>query len=119
MRWRLAIRGFRSKSKLLIDLQSLVVILLGMTKSSITVSIKIPARILDQIPPPGHGRSRFIVSAIEEKLAQKKPLTWTPTTARGRRLAALVEKGKDERGPDLTVAELEAELRERRGGLSW
>jgi len=90
-----------------------------MTKPSVTVSIKIPARVLELIPPPGHGRSGFIVRAIEEKLARKKTAPWKPTTARGRRLAALLEKGKHERGPDLTLEQLEAELRERRGGLQW
>jgi hypothetical protein len=96
---------------------ALVVVLFGMTKASVTVSIKIPARVLDHIPPAGHGRSGFIVQAIEEKLARKKATPWKPTTPRGRRLAALLEKGKRERGPDLTAEELEAELRERRGGL--
>ncbi len=90
-----------------------------MTKSSVTVSVKIPARILEQIPPPGHGRSGFIVQAIEEKLARKKTARWEPTTARGRRLAALLKKGEPERGPDLTVEELEAEIRNRRGGVQW
>lgn len=90
-----------------------------MTKSSVTVSVKIPARILEHIPPPGQGRSGFILRAIEEKLARKQPAPWKPTTSRGRRLAALLEKGKRERGPDLTVEELEAEIRTRRGGVPW
>ena len=89
------------------------------TPSSVTVSVKIPAVVLERIPPAGHGRSRFILAAIEEKLARKKPTAWKPTTARGRRLAALLEKGKRERGRDLTIQEFEAELRERRGGLQW
>jgi len=90
-----------------------------MTRSSAAVSVKIPARILERIPPPGQGRSGFIIQAIEEKLARKQPATWRPTTARGRRLAALLERGRRERGPDLTLEELEAEIRARRGGLSW
>jgi hypothetical protein len=90
-----------------------------MTKSSVTVSVKIPARILEHIPPPGHGRSGFIVQAIEEKLARKTIEPWQPTTARGRKLAALLKKGERERGPDLTVEELEAEIRNRRGGVQW
>jgi len=90
-----------------------------MTKPSVTVSVKIPGRILDHIPPPGQGRSGFIVRAIEEKLARKAIAPWKPTTARGRRLATLLKKGKRERGPDLTVEELEAEIRERRGGVQW
>lgn len=85
----------------------------------VTVSVKIPVRVLEDIPAAGHGRSGFIVRAIEEKLARKKTTPWKPTTARGLRLAALLEKGKRERGRDLTVEELEAEIRERRGGLQW
>ncbi len=89
-----------------------------MAKSSVTVSVKIPTRILERIPPAGNGRSGFILRAIEEKLARKKLPAWKPTTVRGRRLATLLEKGKRERGPDLTVEELAAELRARRGGVS-
>ena len=44
-----------------------------------TVSIKIPARVLDHIPPAGHGRSGFIVQAIEEKL-EVDQLTSIPST---------------------------------------
>ena len=95
------------------------VILSGMTKPSSTVSVKIPAGILERIPPAGCGRSGFIVKAIEEKLARTKPRHWKPSTARGRKLATLLEKGKRERGPDLTLEELEAELRARRGGIGW
>ena len=88
-----------------------------MTKASVTVSVKIPARILERIPSPGQGRSGFIVRAIEEKLTRKESAPWKPSTARGRRLAALLAKGKRERGPDLTLEELEAEIRARRGGV--
>ena len=87
--------------------------------NSVTVSVKIPARILDRIPRAGNGRSGFIVRAIEEKLAQKKPAPWKPTTPHGRKLAALLKKGKRERGRDLTTEELEAEIQDRRGGLRW
>lgn len=90
-----------------------------MTKASVTVSVKIPARILERIPSPGQGRSGFIVRAIEEKLARKETPSWKPATARGRKLAALLAKGKRERGPDLTLEELEAEIRSRRGGVRW
>jgi hypothetical protein len=91
-----------------------------MTKSaSVTISVKIPPRILERIPPAGQGRSGFILSALEEKLARKTTAPWKPTTERGRRLAALLEKGKRERGPDLTIEEFETELRERRGGIQW
>ena len=90
-----------------------------MTKPSVTVSVKIPIRILERIPPAGRGRSGFIVRAIEDKLARKQIAPWVPSTARGRKLAALLEKGKRERGPDLAVPEFEAEIRERRGGIPW
>ena len=88
-----------------------------MTRSSVAISVKVPARILERMPPAGQGRSGFVVRAIEEKLARKKCAPWKPTTARGRELAALLERGKRERGPDLTLEELDAELRARRGGL--
>jgi hypothetical protein len=90
-----------------------------MTRSSVAISVKVPARILERMPPAGQGRSGFVVQAIEEKLARKKCAPWKPTTARGRKLAALLKRGKRERGPDLTLEELEAELRARRGGLQW
>jgi hypothetical protein len=86
----------------------------GMTHA-ILVSVKIPARILEQMPPAGHGRSGFIVQAIEEKIARRKPVPWTPKTERGRRMAALLKKGRAERRPLLSDAQIEQELRERRG----
>jgi len=86
----------------------------GMTNSTI-VSVKIPAQILDQIPPAGHGRSGFILQAIEEKIAKRKPVRWRPKTERGRRMAALLRKGRAERSPLLTDAQVEQELKERRG----
>ena len=85
-----------------------------MTSTAI-VSVKIPARILEQIPPAGHGRSGFIVQAIEEKIARRKPVQWKPRTERGRRLAALLKKGRSERSPLLSDAQIEQELKERQG----
>jgi hypothetical protein len=85
-----------------------------MTNTTI-VSVKIPGQILEQIPPAGHGRSGFIVQAIEEKIARRKPAQWKPTTERGRRMAALLKKGRVERMPLLSDAQLEQELKERRG----
>jgi hypothetical protein len=82
---------------------------------SATISIKIPARVLEQIPAPGNGRSGFIVQAIEEKIARRIPVKWKPKTGRGRRMASLLEKGRAEREPLLSDAQLEQELRERRG----
>lgn len=91
-----------------------MVIPIGMT-STVIVSVKIPAQVLEQMPPAGHGRSGFIVRAIEEKLARRKPMQWKPKTERGRRMAALLKKGRAERSPLLSDAQVEQELRERRG----
>jgi hypothetical protein len=86
----------------------------SMTNTTI-VSIKVPSRVLEQIPPAGQGRSGFIVQAIEEKIARRKPVQWKPKTERGRRMAALLKKGRSERSPLLSDAQVERELRERRG----
>jgi hypothetical protein len=80
-----------------------------------TVSVKIPARILDRMPKAGSGRSGFIVRALEEKLARQRLPEWRPTTRRGRRLAALLKRGGNERFPLLDNEALEGELRDRRG----
>ena len=85
-----------------------------MTNTTV-VSVKIPARILEQMPPAGHGRSGFIVQAIEEKIAKRKPAQWKPRTERGRRMATLLKKGRSERSPLLSEAQVEQELKERRG----
>ena len=92
-----------------------MVILLGMTNAATTVSVKIPARILERIPAPGHGRSRFIVRALEKEIERQRPTEWNPTTKRGRMFAKLLEAGKAERGPLISEAELAQEIRERRG----
>jgi hypothetical protein len=86
-----------------------------MTNSSTTVSVKIPARILARIPAPGNGRSRFIVGAIEKEIERQRPAEWKPTTKRGRQLAKLLKAGAAERGPFLSLEELEREVRERKG----
>ncbi|HEX3798797.1 MAG TPA: hypothetical protein VH413_08855 [Verrucomicrobiae bacterium] len=80
-----------------------------------TVSVKIPADLLGKMPAAGNGRSGFIVSAIEEKIARRKPVSWKPKTERGRRMAALLKAGRSERGPLLSDEQVEQELRERRG----
>ena len=72
---------------------------------------------MEQIPPAGQGRSGFIVQAIEEKIAKRKPAQWKPKTERGRRMAALLKKGRAERLPLLSDAQMEQELKERRGRL--
>ena len=86
-----------------------------MTNGSTTVSVKIPARILERIPAPGQGRSRFIVRALEKEIARQCPAEWKPTTKRGRMFAKLLEAGKHERYPLLNEEEFERELKERRG----
>jgi hypothetical protein len=86
-----------------------------MTRPSITISLKIPPRLLERIPAAGNGRSRYILTALEEKLSRQQPPAWKPVSKRGRKLAALLAAGKGERGPEISVAEVERELRERRG----
>lgn len=86
-----------------------------MTNRATTVSVKIPARILERIPAPGNGRSRFIIRALEKEIGRQRPTEWKPTTKRGRVLAKLLEAGKAERYPLLNEAEFERELRDRRG----
>lgn len=83
-----------------------------------TVSVRIPKRLLERMPKAGQGRSGFILRALEEKLAAQGPSNWNPTSERGRRLAALLEKGRDERLPLLSEAAFERELAERRGRLA-
>jgi hypothetical protein len=83
-----------------------------------TVSVKIPSHLLERMPKAGHGRSGFILQALEEKLTRQTPAEWKPTTKRGRRLAALLELGREERSPLLGEEALRRELRERRGRLA-
>ena len=80
------------------------------------ISFKAPMKIFRALPGAHNGRSRFIISALEEKISRREP-EWKPTTARGRRMAALLEKGRSERGPLLDDEGIAAELRERRGGI--
>jgi hypothetical protein len=78
------------------------------------VSVKLPLKIFRAIPGAHKGRSRFIISALEEKISRRES-EWKPTTARGRRLAALLEKGRAEREPLLDAEGIARELAERRG----
>jgi hypothetical protein len=55
------------------------------------------------------------LKAIEEKIARLKPVQWKPKTERGRRMAALLERGRTERTPLLSDEQIEKELSERRG----
>jgi hypothetical protein len=80
------------------------------------VSVKLPIEVFRAIPGAHKGRSRFIVAALREKLSQGQA-QWKPTTARGRRLAALLEKGRADREPLLDSEGIARELAERRGSL--
>jgi hypothetical protein len=79
------------------------------------VSVKVPLKIFRAMPGAHKGRSRFIISALEEKILQRRESEWKPTTKRGRRMAALLEKGKAEREPLLDDEGIARELAERRG----
>ncbi len=80
------------------------------------LSVKVPLRIFRALPAAHKGRSRFIVSALEEKI-QRLESEWRPTTARGRRLQAILDKGATERGEPLDAEGIARELSQRRGGL--
>jgi len=81
------------------------------------VSVKVPLKIFRALPDAHNGRSRFIIAALEEKISKRQESEWQPTTARGRRLKALLDAGAAERGEPLDDAGIARELRERRGGL--
>jgi len=80
------------------------------------VSVKLPLKVFRAIPGAHKGRSRFIISALEEKINRSES-EWKPKTAHGRRLQAILEKGAAERGEPLDDEGIARELRERRGGL--
>ena len=80
------------------------------------VSVKVPLKIFRAIPGAHCGRSRFIISALEEKISRREE-EWQPTTERGRRLKAILDKGRAEREPLLSDEEIARELQERRGRL--
>jgi hypothetical protein len=86
-----------------------------MTSTKI-VSVKLPMKIFRAIPGAHQGRSRFIISALQEKI-QRRETEWQPKTEHGRRLKAILEKGAAERGEPLDAEGIARELRERRGGL--
>ena len=54
------------------------------------VSVKVPMKIFRALPGAHKGRSRFIISALEEKISHRTQAEWQPTTAHGRRLKALL-----------------------------
>ncbi len=93
----------------------LLVLRVSMTNELQVVSVKFPARLLRRIPKAGHGRSGFILQAVEEKISRQSVVEWQPTTARGRRMATIIAQGKSE-GVTMESEEwLENELRARRG----
>lgn len=71
-------------------------------------------KIFRALPGAHKGRSRFILSALEEKI-QRQESEWQPTTERGRRLKAILDKGRAERGEPLDAEGIARELQERRG----
>ena len=81
------------------------------------ISVKVPLKIFRALPDAHNGRSRFIIAALEEKISKRREAEWQPTTARGRRLKALLDAGAAERGEPLDDAGIARELRERRGGI--
>jgi len=89
-----------------------MVVIIGMPSTAI--SVRIPIRILEQMPAPGNGRSIFIVKAIEEKLARRR-CDWKPRSERGKRMASLLAKGQKERAPLLSEEQIAEELNELRG----
>jgi hypothetical protein len=97
-----------------VDVTNDSVVLFGMTNTK-TISVKIPFKLLRDIPAAGDGRSAFIIQALEEKIARRKPSQWQPKTERGKRMAALLRRGKTERLPLLSDPEIEQESAARRG----
>ena len=79
------------------------------------ISVKVPLKIFRALPDAHNGRSRFIIAALEEKISKRQESEWQPTTARGRRLKALLDAGAAERGEPLDAEGIAAELAERRG----
>ncbi|HEV2330867.1 MAG TPA: hypothetical protein VGY56_18970 [Verrucomicrobiae bacterium] len=78
------------------------------------ISVKVPMKIFRALPGAHKGRSRFILSALEEKIRREES-EWQPTTERGRRLKAILDKGRAERGEPLDAEGIARELQERRG----
>jgi len=61
---------------------------------------------------PNHDKRR---RTTMNRNGKPHPSRWKPKTTRGLRLADLFEKGRDERHPLLSEAQIEQELKERRG----
>jgi hypothetical protein len=86
----------------------------GMTDTQV-VSVKVPSALLRKLPAAGQGRSRFIIAAIEEKVGRRDTPKWKPRSDRGKRMAAILARGKDERLPLLSDSDIEMELAVRKG----
>ena len=86
---------------------------MGMTSTKL-VSVKVPMKIFRALPDAHNGRSRFIVSALAEKI-NRQETEWQPTTERGRRMKAILDRGAAERGEPLDAEGIARELQERRG----
>ncbi len=80
------------------------------------ITVKIPLSDLRRIPEK--NRSKFIRSAVSEKLARQPTPAWKPRTETGRRLLALRRKFIQSGGELLDSEGIANELRERRGGLA-
>jgi Arc/MetJ-type ribon-helix-helix transcriptional regulator len=80
-----------------------------------TISVKLPQSDVSRIPT--RNRSAFIREAVREKLARKDS-RWKPKTAFGKRLVALRAARIRRGGRLFTAEEIDAEIRERRGGMA-
>ncbi len=80
-----------------------------------SISVKLPKIDVRRIP--ARNRSAFIREAVREKL-ERQERQWKPKTALGKKLmamrAAYIRRG----GKLLTAEEIDAEIRERRGGMA-
>jgi hypothetical protein len=57
----------------------------------------------------------FLIQSVEKKADRHEPIPFQPKTARGKRLSALLRRGKRERLPLLSDADIEKELATRKG----
>ncbi len=52
---------------------------------------------------------------MKKKVEHRKQIPWQPKSERGKRMAAIMRRGRDERLPLLSNAEVEKELAARKG----
>jgi hypothetical protein len=86
----------------------------GMTNDLKIISIKLPISDVRKIRG---NRSVFVRQAVAEKLARESRPAWKPKTAAGRKLLKLRQRFLASGGEVLDVEGIEAELRQRRGGI--